>query len=73
MTFEEISEPYIRQFGEPDQTLDLPLNKELYKQMYWYKHDVIAEFVAPQSNTKDGWELSFALSMAPMKYHRNIP
>jgi hypothetical protein len=70
MTFSEVSQPYRDQFGNPDQTLNIPLDDELYIQWYWYKVDVVAEFVAPEDNTESGWELSFALSLAPLKYHR---
>jgi hypothetical protein len=70
MTFDEVSHPYIEQFGFPDQTLSISLEDEVYEQYYWYKEDVIAEFVCPKNNQKDGWEISFALSMDPLKYYK---
>ena len=46
MTFEEVSELYLYSFGDPDQSFDFFLDDNIYKQWYWYKVDVIAEFVA---------------------------
>jgi hypothetical protein len=69
MIFKELTEPYLDQFGKPDQVFDLPLEEELYIQWYWYEFDVVAEFVAPKDETETGWELSFAISLAPMRYY----
>jgi hypothetical protein len=73
MTYEEISEPYIVQFGEPDNVFEITLEGKHYKQLYWYKLDVIVEFFCPKENSKKGWELSFALSLDPLKYYRKPP
>jgi hypothetical protein len=70
MTFEDITQPYLDQFGKPDQTFNLPLEDKLYIQWYWYDVDVVAEFVAPTNNVKNGWEISFAISLAPLKYYK---
>jgi hypothetical protein len=70
MRFEEVTQPYLDQFGKPDQTFDIPLEDELFIQWYWYEIDVVAEFVAPNDNTDTGWELSFAISLAPLKYYQ---
>jgi hypothetical protein len=71
MTFDEVSHPYLEQFGVPDQTLRISLEDEIYEQYYWYKEDVVAEFVCPKNNRKDGWEISFAFSLDPLKYYRD--
>ena len=72
MTFKEITEPYLDQFGEPDQTFELPLKDGLYRQLFWYTVDVVAEFTAPKDNTEAGWALSFAISLDPLKsYQKN--
>jgi hypothetical protein len=73
MTYEEISESYINQFGEPDNVFEITLEGMNYKQLYWYKPDVIVEFFCPKENAKKGWELSFALSLDPLKYYRKPP
>ena len=65
-----ISESYLNQFGKPDQTFDIPLEDELFIQWYWYEIDVVAEFVAPKDETDNGWEISFAISLAPLKYYQ---
>jgi hypothetical protein len=70
MTFEELTQPYIDQFGEPDQTFEFDLDKEKYVQWYWYKIDVVVEFVCLMKNMKNGWEVSFAFSMDPLKYFK---
>jgi hypothetical protein len=70
MTFEEISGPYIDQFGDPDQTFDFELDRDKYIQWYWYKIDVVVEFACPMKKVKNGWEVSFAFSMDPLKYFR---
>jgi len=70
MTYEEISEPYIHQFGEPDNVFEINLEGKKFKQLYWYEPDVIVEFFCPAGNSKKGWELSFALSLDPLKYYR---
>jgi hypothetical protein len=70
MTFEEITEQYLEQFGKPDQTFELPLVDGLYRQWFWYKVDVVAEFVAPKDDTENGWKLSFAMCLAPLNYYK---
>ena len=70
MTFEDIIQPYLDQFGEPDQTFEHLLADGLYRQWFWYKVDVIAEFFAPKDNTEDGWELSFAICLDPLGYFK---
>jgi hypothetical protein len=73
MTYEEISEPYIIQFGEPDNVFEISLEGKNYKQLFWYQPDVIVEFFCTKENSKKGWELSFALSLDPLKYYRKPP
>ena len=70
MTFNEVSQLYLRSFGDPDQSFDFSLADKIYKQWYWYKVDVIVEFVAPKSNRKTGWKVSFAISLDPLKCHK---
>jgi hypothetical protein len=70
MTFEEISRPYLDQFGDPDQTFDFELDKEKFIQWYWYRIDVVVEFVCPSRSLKTGWEVSFAFSLDPLKYFK---
>jgi len=73
MTFAEISQPYLKQFGKPDNIFEINLEGKNYTQWYWYGQDVIVEFVCPEDDEEDGWEISFALSLDPLKYHRNPP
>jgi len=70
MTFEEISQSYLNAFGEPDQSFDLPLEDSIYKQWYYYKYDVVVEFVCPEKDPENGWEISFAFSLDPLKYYK---
>jgi hypothetical protein len=70
MTFNEASRLYLNAFGEPDQSFDFHLADKIYKQWYWYKLDVIVEFAAPKNNRKTGWNVSFALSLDPLRYHK---
>jgi len=72
MTFEEVSQAYIKQFGEPDQTFDFNLDNKCYIQWYWYDIDVVVEFICPQRNKKNGWEISYAMSLDPLKYFRKV-
>jgi len=69
MTFNEITATYVEAFGYPDHTEYIELDGKVYHQMYWYKPDVIAEFVCPVEDTDEGWEISFALSLEPLRYH----
>jgi hypothetical protein len=71
MTFEEVSIPYLNAFGEPDLSFDFPLENNICKQWYWYKSDVVVEFVAPLKDRKKGWDLSFAISLDPLKHYMN--
>ena len=70
-TFEEVSRPYLFMFGEPDETFDIHLDDNHYRQYYWYKPDVVVEFVAPKKNTYNGWKISFSFSLNPLKYYKN--
>jgi hypothetical protein len=67
MTFEEVSLPYVRIFGKPDQSHEFKLENEIYVQWYYYREDVVVEFVCPQNEKIKGWELSFAFSLDPLK------
>jgi hypothetical protein len=69
MTFKEVSQGYFNVFGKPDQTINLPLNDKMYIQWYWYIPDVVVEFVAPKNDITDGWEISFAICLDPLKYY----
>ena len=71
MTFDEVTNPYLEGFGFPDQTNEIELEGKIYTQWYYYKIDVVAEFVCPQENTETGWEISFAFSLDPLKYYTN--
>ncbi len=71
MTFDEVSHLYLKGFGPPDQTNDFELEGKDYIQWYYYKEDVIVEFVCPQENIETGWEISFALCLDPLKYHQD--
>ena len=46
------------------------MENKKYIQWYYYKLDVVAEFVCPQENTETGWELSYAMSLDPLKYYK---
>jgi len=70
MTFDEISNPYLEQFGFPDQTFDLKMENHVYVQWYWYKEDVVVEFVSPENDSENGWDISFAISLDPLRYYR---
>jgi len=50
---------------------EIELEGKIYTQWYYYKIDVVAEFVCPQENTETGWEISFAFSLDPLKYYTN--
>jgi hypothetical protein len=71
VTFEDIIQPYLDQFGEPDQTFEHLLADGLYRQYFWYQVDVIAEFAAPTDDTVSGWELSFAICLDPLRFIKN--
>ena len=68
MTFDEITYLYLEKFGFPDQTHEFELETENYIQWYWYKHDVVVEFVCPREDTENGWEISYAFSLDPLRY-----
>jgi len=70
MTFDEVSNPYLEQFGPPDQTFEIELENEHYVQWYYYKYDVVVEFVCPDKDPENGWEISFAFSLDPLKYYK---
>lgn len=72
MTFAEISQPYLKQFGKPDNIFEINLEGKNFTQWYWYGPDVIVEFSCPEDD-QDGWELSFALSLDPLKYFKKKP
>ncbi len=67
MTFEEASHPYVSVFGKPDQTHEFNLENKIYVQWYYYREDVVVEYVCSQKDKKEGWELSFAFSLDPLK------
>ncbi len=71
MTFDEVTNPYLEGFGSPDYTNEIELEGKKYIQWYYYKLDVVAEFVCPKENEETGWEISFALSLDPLKYYTN--
>ena len=68
MTFDEVTNPYLEKFGFPDQAHEFELETENYIQWYWYKHDVVVEFVCPREDTENGWEISYAFSLDPLRY-----
>ncbi len=71
MTFYEVTNPYLEGFGSPDYKNEIDLENKKYIQWYYYKLDVVVEFVCPKENEETGWELSFALSLDPLKYYAN--
>jgi len=71
MTFNEVSNPFLEQCGFPDQTLEFELENKNYVQYYYYNRDIVIEFVCPKNNNANGWEISFALSLDPLKYYKN--
>ena len=71
MTFQEVTQPYLKAFGKPDQIVDLELTINFYRQWYYYKDNVIVEFVCPKDNTKDEWEVSYAMCLDPLKYRND--
>jgi len=48
------------------------LDNKCYIQWYWYDIDVVVEFICPQRNKKNGWEISYAMSLDPLKYFRKV-
>lgn len=70
MTFDEVSNPYLEAFGFPDQTFDLEVENKKYVQWYYYKTDIIVEFVCPKFDPENEWEISFEISTDPLKYFK---
>ena len=68
MTFNEISNNYLETFGTPDQANEFKLETEKYIQWFYYEPDVVVEFVCSNNNLKNGWEISYAISLDPLKY-----
>ena len=71
MMFNEVSNPFLEQCGFPDQTLEFELENKNYVQYYYYNRDIVIEFVCPNNKNANGWEISFALSLDPLKYFKN--
>ena len=69
MTLDEVSRPYLEAFGFPDQTFDLEVENKKYVQWYYYKADIIVEFVCTKSDSKKDWEISFEINMDPLKHY----
>ena len=70
MPFDEVSNSYLEESGSPDQINEFHIENEEFIQWFYYKVDFVVEFVCPGNNTKDGWEISYAISLDPLKYYR---
>ena len=75
MTFNEISNQYLVKFGSPDQKNIFNLETVKYIQWFYYEPDIVVEFVCSNNNLENGWKISYAISLNPLKYYkdRRIP
>ena len=70
MTFDEVSHPYLEILGFPDQSHEFNLENQNFIQWYYYEEDIVVEFVCSAQEDDNGWELSFAFSLDPLKYFK---
>jgi hypothetical protein len=70
VTYDKVSKPYLTAFGSPDLIFEFEVEDKKYIQWYYYKADIIVEFVCSKSNLKNSWKLSFEINMDPLKHYK---
>jgi len=64
MTFEEVTLPYRKQYGDPEDQLKFETQDGfLFVELMWFEKNIFITFFCPKNNSRNGWEVGDIVSI----------